>query len=72
MGVKRPKAEVKTQPNQEEKTVRQKIDYGKIMALHNAGWNNAKIADEMDMTKESVAVAICNYKKKLKERGNGQ
>lgn len=34
------------------------------MALHRAGWNNAKIADEMGMTKGAVAVAICTYKKK--------
>lgn len=70
MGVKKTKATAKAESKPEEKPVRRKIDYGKIMALHNAGWNNAKIADEMDMTKESVAVAICNYRKRLKERGN--
>lgn len=26
---------------------RKKIDTGKILALHNAGWSNVKIADEM-------------------------
>lgn len=40
-----------------------RIDYGKIMALHNAGWSNGEIADEMRMKKSSVATAICIYKK---------
>lgn len=43
---------------------RKRIDYGKIMALRNAGWSNEKIADEMRMTKASVATAISTYKKK--------
>lgn len=48
-----------------EKKARKKIDYGKVMALKRAGWDNAKIADEMGMTKASVATAISTYKKKL-------
>lgn len=51
----------------EETGKRKKIDYGKIMALRNAGWNNEKIADEMHMTKASVATAISTYKKKCAE-----
>ena len=47
-----------------EKKTRKKIDYGKIMALRKAGWSNEKIADEMHMTKASVATAISTYKKK--------
>lgn len=43
---------------------RKKIDYGKIMALRKAGWDNARIAEEMCMTKASVATAISTYKKK--------
>lgn len=43
---------------------RRPIDYGKIMALKNAGWDNAKIADEMQMTRASVATAISTYRKK--------
>lgn len=50
-----------------EKKVRKKIDYGKIMALRKAGWSNEKIADEMHMTKASVATAISTYKKKCSE-----
>lgn len=49
----------------EGKKTRKKIDYGKIMALHNAGWPNQKIADEMGMTYGAVATAISTYKKKV-------
>ena len=47
-----------------EKKKRRRIDYGKIMALRNAGWSNGEIADEMCMTKEAVATAVSTYKKK--------
>lgn len=40
---------------------RKQIDTGKIMALHNAGWTNAKIADEMGLS----AVTVGKYVKKL-------
>lgn len=53
-----------TQQSKSKKT-RQRIDYGKIMALHNAGWPNQKIADEMGMTYGAVATAISTYKKKV-------
>lgn len=34
------------------------IDYDKIIALHNAGWSSAKIADEMCMTEDEYYDAI--------------
>lgn len=34
------------------------IDYDKIIALHNAGWSGAKIADEMCMTEDEYYDAI--------------
>lgn len=34
------------------------IDFGKILALHNAGWSSAKIADEMRMTEDEYCEAI--------------
>ncbi len=46
---------------------RRRIDYGKIMALHNAGWSNAKIADEMGMTPGAVSTALSTYRKKMRE-----
>ena len=48
---------------------RNSIDYGKIMALRNAGWDNGKIADEMHMSKASVSQAVSKYKK-MKMEGN--
>lgn len=58
-------------PGKDDKATKPKrrIDYGKIMALHNAGWNNAKIADEMGMTRTAVAQAIYMYKKKHETAG---
>lgn len=56
-------------PPPEAKKTRKKIDYGKIMALHTAGWNNTKIADEMGMTYAAVATAISTYKKKMRLGG---
>ena len=35
------------------------------MALHDAGWSNSKIADEMGMTKTGVSRAIWYYKNKI-------
>lgn len=34
------------------------VDYDKIIALHNAGWSSAKIADEMRMTEDEYCEAI--------------
>lgn len=31
-----------------------RIDLGKIIALHNAGWSSAKIADEMRMAEDAM------------------
>ena len=51
-----------------------RIDYGKIAALRNAGWNNSKIADEMHMTKGAVAQAVSKCRKGglLNEAENGR
>ena len=46
---------------------KRRVDYGKIMALKNAGWSNAKIADEMGMTQGAVATALSTYRKKMRE-----
>lgn len=44
-----------------------KIDVGKIMALHNAGWSNVKIADEMHLH----PITVGKYVKAGKENNNG-
>ena len=54
---------------EQPKVQRKRIDYGKIMALKNAGWDNGKIADEMHMSKASVSQAVSKYKK-MKMEGN--
>ena len=42
----------------EKKSGRKKIDRGKVMALHNAGWTNKKIADEMACSEWSVSMIL--------------
>lgn len=34
------------------------VDFGKILALYNAGWSNTKIADEMRMTEDEYDDAL--------------
>ena len=60
-----PKDEIK-KPESSKSGRKSRLDYGKIMALHNAGWSNQKIADEMGMSYNAVATAISNYKKKMR------
>ena len=48
----------------EKSTSGAKVDVGKILALHNAGWNYAKIADEMRLTVKQVGNYIYRYKNK--------
>lgn len=49
----------------EKKSGRKKIDRGKVMAMHRAGWSNKKIADEMVCSEASVSTI-------LKEERNGE
>lgn len=42
----------------EKKSGRKKIDRGKVMALHRAGWSNKKIADEMACSEASVSMIL--------------
>lgn len=45
-----------------KQTGRKKLDQGKIMALHRAGWSNAQIAEEIGTTKGTIAVTISKLK----------
>lgn len=57
-------------PEQEEpKGKRRRLDVGKIMALHNAGWKNKDIAIEMNMDSQAVANVIYQRKKKAQAEG---
>ena len=39
-----------------------KVDRGKLLALHNAGWNNAKIAEELKCAERTVYNILWNMK----------
>ena len=54
----------KVAPEQPTKS-RRIIDYGKIIALANAGWDNKKIGEEMGMTPQQVSDAKWKAKKKM-------
>lgn len=42
----------------EKKSGRKKIDRGKVLALHRAGWSNKKIADEMACSEASISMIL--------------
>lgn len=46
---------------------RRQVDGGKIKALHEAGWPVAKIADEMQVSQQTIR----NYIKKMEGKKNG-
>ncbi len=47
----------------EQKAERKRIDRGKLMALHNAGWKASKIADEMGISEGAVHNTVSKIKK---------
>lgn len=52
-------------PNPEKQPAkRKKLDWGKIQALHRAGWSHEKIADEMGTTVKTVATGLSKLRKK--------
>lgn len=57
------KKQKKTKKEPEKRTP---LDHGKIMALKDAGWDDAKIADELGTTKNTIAVIVCKERKKRK------
>lgn len=62
LGIQEPKHELPPgwdpEPESEKKSGRKKIDRGKVMALHRAGWSNKKIADEMACSEASVSMIL--------------
>lgn len=44
-------------------SAKKKLDWGKIQALHNAGWSHAKIADEMGCTVGTVDTGLSRLRK---------
>lgn len=51
--------------DEEAEKGKRRVDVGKILALHNAGWTNKQIAEEMRLS----AVTIGKYVRKAEERG---
>ena len=43
---------------------RRRLDTGKVMALHRAGWSNAEIADEMRATERQIYQCLRYLRKK--------
>ena len=48
-----------------ERPKRNEIDIGKVMALHNAGWDNKKIAEEMRVDEKKIYHCIYYQKNKI-------
>ena len=46
---------------------RKKVDHGKVIALHNAGWINKAIAEEMNCSESTVSTIINSETVKNKE-----
>jgi hypothetical protein len=54
---------------------RKKLDIGKVMALHRAGWSNKAIAEEMHATENQIYKCIYyqkNYKKETEEDSDAE
>lgn len=68
--LKIPVPETETKPEKSGKTAPNKEDHrpGKVKALHEAGWSNAKIADEMKCSTWSVSMIL----KELREQKEKQ
>ena len=51
---------------------RKTLDWGKIQALHRAGWSHAKIADEMGSTVSTIATGLSRLRREAEENGKKQ
>ena len=62
-----------TPPNKPESggSSRKKLDWGKIAALHNAGWTNAAIAEEMNASEGTIATGLSKLRRKADGKKQG-
>ena len=51
-------------PEKETGKKKNVLDIGKVMALHNAGWSNKDIADEMSVSEKKIYNCIYHQKNK--------
>lgn len=63
-----PETETKPEKVKNSPPTKKTIDRGKVKALHEAGWSNAKIADEMKCSTWSVSMIL----KELREQKEKQ
>lgn len=50
-----PKPAPKKEPDPKKQGARKKLDMGKVTALRNAGWSREAIAEEMGVSKQTIA-----------------
>lgn len=50
----------------EKQPKRKKLDYGRITALHNAGWTQKKIGEDIGVSQNAVSVALRKYQEYMK------
>ena len=65
-----PVLETETKPEKVKKTApptKKTIDRGKVKALHEAGWSNTKIADEMKCSAWSVSMILKGFSEQENE-----
>ena len=62
---KKEKEHALKEPEEDQSKPKKKLDIGKIMALKNAGWSAADIAEELGTTAQSIYSAVHTYKKKV-------
>lgn len=62
MEVPVPETEPKPEKVKKQSPPKKTIDRGKVKALHEAGWSNAKIADEMKCSTWSVSMILKGFR----------
>lgn len=67
--------ENKPPPKQKEKPARRRrLDAGRVMALHNAGWSNEDIADDIraSRSRSGNVFTIKSIRKRVRQRRTGR
>lgn len=60
------KTSEKADKKPEKQPKRKKLDYGRIVALHNAGWTQKEIGEDIGVSQNAVSVALRKYKECMK------
>lgn len=54
-------------PKKEAEKKKRVVDYGKIVALHKAGWPQKKIGEEIGVSGTAISIALKRYKDKMED-----